>query len=160
MGRLISTIDERVVLDNGKTQTTSNNITIDDVGQFSRRLDTIETTFEEKGIEILRFVESEQRQIAGSFVKGEVRYIRISNLTECNVDLYFIKDNEESTVFKLDGEKTLMLGNGQFNASSNNDYVQEGYVDSAYYSSLVGIDSIKAKAYPSASQLEIIVASK
>jgi len=126
VGRLISTIDERVVLDNGKTQTTSNNITIDDVGQFSRRLDTIETTFEEKGIEILRFVESEQRQIAGSFVKGEVRYIRISNLTECNVDLYFIKDNEESTVFKLDGEKTLMLGNGQFNAASNKDYVQEG----------------------------------
>ena len=160
MGRLISTIDERVVLDNGKTQTTSNNVTIDDVGQFSRRLDTIQTTFSASGIEILRFVESEQQQVAGSFVKDEVRYIRISNLTECNVDLYFIKDNTESTVFKLDGEKTFMMGNGKFNASSVSDYVGEGYVDSTYYSDLVGIDSIKAKAYPSASQLEIIVASK
>ena len=160
MGRLISTIDERVVLDNGKTQTTSNNVTIDDVGQFSRRLDTIETTFSASGIEILRFTESEQQQVAGSFVKGDVRYIRISNLTECNVDLYFIKDNTESTIFKLDGEKSLMLGNGQFNASSTADYVEEGYVDPTYYGDLVGIDSIKAKAYPSASQLEIIVASK
>ena len=160
MGRLISTIDERVVLDNGKTQTTSNNVTIDDVGQFSRRLDTIQTTFSASGIEILRFVESEQQQVAGSFVKDEVRYIRISNLTECNVDLYFIKDNTESTVFKLDGEKTFMMGNGQFNASSVNDYVGEGYVDSTYYSDLVGIDSIKAKSHISASQLEIIVASK
>jgi len=160
VGQLISTIDERVVLDNGKTQTTSNNVTIKDVGQFTRRLDTIETTFSSSGIEILRFTESEQQQVAGSFVKGDVRYIRISNLTECNVDLYFIKDNEESTIFKLDGEKSLMLGNGQFNASSINDYVQEGYVDPTYYSELVGIDSIKAKAYPSASQLEIVVASK
>jgi len=74
--------------------------------------------------------------------------------------LYFIKDNTESTIFKLDGEKTLMLGNGQFNASSTFDYVVEGYVDPTYYGDLVGIDSIKAKAYPSASQLEIIVASK
>jgi len=160
VGKLISTLDERVILDNGKSQTTSNNVTIDDVGQFSRRLDTIETTFEATGIEILRFTESEQTQTAGSFVKGDVRYIRISNLTECNVDLYFIKDNEESTIFKLDGEKTMMLANGLFNASSTSDYVVEGYVDSSYYGDLVGIDSIKAKAYPSASQLEIVVASK
>lgn len=160
MGQLISTIDERVVLDNGKTQTTSNNVTIKDVGQFTRRIDTIETTFSSSGIEILRFTDSEQQQVAGSFVKGDVRYIRISNLTECNVDLYFIKDNQESTIFKLDNQKSLMLGNGQFNASSINDYVQEGYVDPTYYSELVGIDSIKAKAYPSASQLEIVVASK
>ena len=160
MGRLISTIDERVILDNGKTQNTSNNVTIDDVGQFTRRLDTIETTFSASGIEILRFVDSEQEQVAGSFVKGDVRYIRVSNLTECNVDLHFIKDNKESTIFNLDGEKSLMLGNGKFNASSTSDYVEEGYVDSSYYGDLVGIDSIKAKAYPSASQLEIVVASK
>ena len=160
MGKLISTIDERVVLDNGKTQNTSNNVTIEDVGQFTRRLDTIETTFSSSGIEILRFTDSEQQQVAGSFVKGDVRYIRISNLTECNVDLYFIKDNTESTIFSLDGEKSLMLGNGQFNASSTGDYVEEGYVDPSYYGNLVGIDSIKAKAYPSASQLEIVVASK
>jgi len=160
VGKLISTLDERVILDNGKSQTTSNSVTIEDVGQFSRRLDTIETTFESTGIEILRFTESEQTQIAGSFVKGDVRYIRISNLTECNIDLYFIKDNEESTIFKLDGEKTIMLANGYFNASSTADYVVEGYVDPEYYGDLASIDSIKAKAYPSASQLEIVVASK
>jgi len=53
-----------------------------------------------------------------------------------------------------------MLGNGQFNASSTADYVDEGYVDPTYYSNLVGIDTIKAKAYPSSSLLEIVVASK
>lgn len=160
MGRLISNLDERVVLDNGKTETVSNSVTIEDVNQFSRRLDTISTKFSGSGIEILRFVDSEEESVAGSFVKGDVRYIRISNLTECNVDLYFIKSNEESTIFKLDGEKTIMLANGQFNASSTSDYVVEGYVDSSYYGDLVGIDSIKAKAYPESSQLEIVVASK
>ena len=33
----------------------------------------------------------------------------------------------------LDGEKTFMLGNGKFNASSVSDYVVEGYVDPTYY---------------------------
>ena len=160
MGRLISTLDERVVLDNGKEQITTNNVTIEDVGQFSRRLDTIQTTFSASGIEILRFTDSEQEQVAGSFVKGEVRYMRISNLTDCNVDLYLIKSNEESTIIRLDGQKTFMAGNAQFDASSTTDYTVEGYVDSTYYSDLIGMDVIKAKSHVSASQLEIIVASK
>lgn len=160
MGRLISNLDERVILDDGKSSITSNSVTIEDVGQFTRRLDTISTKFSGSGIEILRFVDSEEESVAGSFVKGDVRYIRISNLTACNVDLYFIKSNEESTIFNLDGEKTFMLANGQFNASSTSDYVDEGYVDPTYYSNLVGIDTIKAKAYPSSSLLEIVVASK
>jgi hypothetical protein len=160
MGRLISNLEERVILDDGKSSITSNTTTIEDVGQFTRRLDTISTKFSGSGIEILRFVDSEEESVAGSFVKGDVRYIRISNLTACSVDLYFIKSNEESTIFNLDGEKTFMLGNGQFNASSTADYVDEGYVDPTYYSNLVGIDTIKAKAYPSSSLLEIVVASK
>ena len=160
MGRLSSNLEERVILDDGKSSITSNTTTIEDVGQFTRRLDTISTKFSGSGIEILRFVDSEEESVAGSFVKGDVRYIRISNLTACSVDLYFIKSNEESTIFNLDGEKTFMLGNGQFNASSTADYVDEGYVDPTYYSNLVGIDTIKAKAYPSSSLLEIVVASK
>lgn len=160
MGRLISNLDEKVVLDNGKTETVSNSVTIEDVGQFTRRVDTISTKFSGSGIEILRFVESEEQSVAGSFVKGDVRYIRISNLTNCNVDLYFIKTNEESTIFRLDGEKSMMLGNAQFNASSTSDYVVEGYVDSSYYGEITSIDSIKAKSHISSSQLEIVVASK
>jgi len=160
MGKLISSIDERVILDDGKSSITSNITTIEDVGQFTRRLDTISTNFSGSGIEILKFVDSEEESLAGSFVKGDVRYIRISNLTPCNVDLYFIKSNEESTIFNLDGEKTFMLGNGKFNASSVSDYVVEGYVDPTYYGNLIGIDTIKAKAYPSSSLLEIVVASK
>ena len=160
MGRLISNLDERVILDNGKTETTSNSVTIEDVNQFTRRLDTISTKFSGSGIEILRFVDSEEESVAGSFVKDDVKYIRISNLTACNVDLYFIKSDKESTIFRLDGEKTIMLANGQFNASSTSDYVVEGYVDSSYYGDIVGIDSVKAKSYIESSQLEIVVASK
>ena len=158
MGRLISNLDERVILDDGKSSITSHSATIEDVGQFTRRLDTISTKFSGSGIEILRFVDSEEESVAGSFVKGDVRYIRISNLTPCNVDLYFIKSNNKA--LSLDGEKTFMLGNGKFNASSVSDYVVEGYVDPTYYGNLVGIDTIKAKAYPSSSLLEIVVASK
>ena len=93
--RLISNLDERVILDDGKSSITSHSTTIEDVGQFTRRLDTISTNFSGSGIEILRFVDSEEESVAGSFVKGDVRYIRISNLTPCNVDLYFIKSNNK-----------------------------------------------------------------
>jgi len=160
MANLLVTIQESITLPNRNKVVLSNTKTITDVNQTLRRIDTIPTTFSGSGAEILRFVDSEQEQVGGAFVKNSVKYIRITNLDSTNHGLiYLIDTNEESVIFKLDPGKSLMFGNADFNATNASDYVVEGVWDEDYYSSFVYFNSIKAKAISSSIQLEYFVAS-
>lgn len=160
MANLLVTIQESITLPNRNKEVLSNTKTITDVNQTLRRIDTIPTTFSGSGVEILRFVDSEQEQTGGAFVKNSVKYIRVTNLDATNYGLiYLIDTNEESVIFKLDPGKSLMFGNADFNATNVNDYVVEGVWDEDYYSSFVYFNSIKAKAISSSIQLEYFVAS-
>ncbi len=160
MADLLVTIQESITLPNRNKEVLSNTKTITGVNQTLRRIDTISTAFSGSGIEIIRFVDSEQEQTGGAFVKSSVKYVRITNLDITNQCLiYLIDTNEESVIFKLDPGKSLMFGNADFNATSVNDYVIEGVWDEDYYSSFVYFNSIKAKAVNSSVQLEYFVAS-
>lgn len=167
MSDLTVTIQEKLTLPNNNIETAINTVTIPDVNQFVRRIDTIPYDFEGTGVGIISFVGSEPQQTPGSFVNSAVKYIRITNLVNSNkfASIYIIKTNQESVVFKLDPGKSLMLSNDDFNASQAGDYVVEGYVDEQYYSSFIYISEIKAKAgdtdttYTGSIQLEYIVAS-
>ncbi len=160
MPDLTVTIREAITLPNGNPQVSENTTTIEGVNQITRRTDVITTSFESTGIEILRFVDSESRQTAGSFVKDTVKYIRITNLDTVNFcNIYFIHTDDAFTRFRVDPGKTLLFSNEDFIASSVSDYVVEGYVDSMYYTDLTDIDVIKAKADTADVQLEYLVAS-
>jgi len=160
MANLLVTIQESITLPNRNKEVLSNTKTITDVNQTLRRIDTIPTAFSGAGVEILRFVDTEQEQTGGAFVKSSVKYIRITNLDTTNYGLiYLIDTNQESVIFKLDPGKSLMFGNADFNATNVSDYVIEGVWDEDYYSSFVYFDSIKAKAISSSIQLEYFVAS-
>ena len=160
MSDLTVTIKEAITLPNGNPQISENVKKIQGVNQISRRIDTITTSFEGTGIEVLRFVDSENRQTAGSFVKGTVKYIRFTNLDSTNFcNIYLINEDQNFTRLKLDAGKTIMFSNDDFIASSTGDYVVEGYVDSAYYTSFEDLDVIKAKADTADIQLEYLVAS-
>jgi hypothetical protein len=160
MANLLVTIQESITLPNRNKEILSNTKTITDVNQTLRRIDTIPTTFSGSGVEILSFVDSEQEQSGGAFVKNNVKYIRITNLDTTNYSLiYLIDTNEESVIFKLEPGKSLMFGNADFNATNVSDYVVEGVWDEDYYSSFVYFNSIKAKAVSSSIQLEYFVAS-
>jgi len=160
MANLLVTIQESITLPNRNKEVLSNTKTITDVNQTLRRIDTIPTAFSGAGVEILRFVDTEQEQTGGAFVKSTVKYIRITNLDTTNYGLiYLIDTNQESVIFKLDPGKSLMFGNADFNATNVSDYVIEGVWDEDYYSSFVYFDSIKAKAISSSIQLEYFVAS-
>jgi hypothetical protein len=160
MSDLTVTIKETITLPNGNPQISENIKKIQGVNQISRRVDTITTSFEGTGIEVLRFVDSENRQTAGSFVKGTVKYIRFTNLDSTNFcNIYLINEDQNFTRLKLDAGKTIMFSNDDFIASSTGDYVVEGYVDSAYYTSFEDLDVIKAKADTADIQLEYLVAS-
>jgi hypothetical protein len=160
MSDLNITIQESVTLPNGNKEFASNSKTISGINQVLRRIDTISTTFSGSGIEILKFVNSESEQTAGSFVKDEVKYVRITNLDSTyNAEIYLVDTNNEFVIFKLEAKKSLMFGNVDFNASQNGDYVVEGVWDPDYYSDFVYYDTIKAKAENSAVLLEYFVAS-
>ena len=153
-------ISEQITLPNKNIETAINTVTIPGINQIVKRIDTISTTFSGSGIEILKFTDSEEQQTAGSFVKDQVKYIRITNISSTgSAEIYLISNNAESSIFLLDSGKTMMLGNAEFNASSINDYVAEGYVDETYYSSFTYINSIKDKAISGSTQLEYFVAS-
>jgi hypothetical protein len=167
MSDLTVTIQEKLTLPNNNVETAINTVTIPDVNQFVRRIDTVTYDYSGSGIGIIAFTNSESEQTPGSFVNSSVKYIRITNLVASNkfASIYIIKTNEESVVFKVDPGKSLMLSNDDFNASQAGDYVVEGYVDEQYYSDFVYISEIKAKAgdtdttYTGSIQLEYIVAS-
>jgi len=153
-------ISEQITLPNKNVETSLNTVTISGVNQIVKRVDTISTTFSGSGIEILKFVDSEEQQTAGSFVKDQVKYIRITNLSATgSAEIYLISTGNESSIFQLEPKKSLMLSDAEFNASSTNDYVVENYVDETYYSNFYYYDTIKAKASGSNIQLEYIVAS-
>lgn len=153
-------ISEQITLPNKNIETSLNTVTISGVNQIVKRVDTISTTFSGSGVEILKFVDSEEQQTAGSFVKDQVKYIRITNLSSTgSAEIYLISTGNESSIFQLDSKKSLMLNNAEFNASSTNDYVVENYVDETYYSNFYYYDTVKVKASGSNIQLEYVVAS-
>ena len=142
MANLYVTLTEEITLPNNNVVNTNNFKQIEGINQVVRKVDTISTTFSGSGIEILKFVDSEEQQTAGSFVKTDVKYIRFTNLSKTgSAVIYLIKSDAE------------------INASSVADYVAEGYVDEMYYSSFQSMDTIKAKAIGSNVQLEYFVAS-
>jgi len=160
MADLKITVTEQITLPNRNVETATNFTTISGVNQLAKRVDTISTSFSGSGVEILKFVNSEQEQVAGSFVKSDVKYVRITNLsTGSKVDLYLQSTNNESVVFELLAGKSMMLGNININATSISDYVIPGYVDELYYGDLIYYDTIKAKASGSNAQIEYLVAS-
>ena len=153
-------IIESIILENGNKMETFNTVSIPGVNQIVRRTDTIVTSFSGSGIELVKFVDSEEQQTAGSFVKSDVKYLRFTHISgSSNVALYLVKTNDESTIFELEPGKTIMFGNANFDASNTNDYVVDGYVDEFYYSNFVFYDTIKAKSLTSSSRLEYVSAS-
>ena len=160
MADLKITLQESITLPNRNVETLHNTTIISGVNQILRRTDTIATDFSGSGIEILKFVDSEEQQVAGSFVKSDVKYIRITNLDQTNYGLiYLVNTSEESVIFKLEAGKSLMFGDAEFNAPDNANYVLDGIWDPTYYSGFVYFDTIKAKAVSASIQMEYFVAS-
>ena len=172
-GSLDVFIKESITLPNGNEEVATNSIRIPGVNQLVRRIDTISSRWEDTGVEILRFVDDESSQVAGSFVRDTVKYLRFTNL-DCHnyLSLYLIQNSPDSYapntqglgsgdegVFKIDPGKSMMLSNAQFESSNYYDYVVDGYVDIQYYSSFSSLYSIKAKANNADVRIEYLVGS-
>jgi len=172
-GSLDVFIRESITLPNGNEEVATNNIKIANVNQLVRRIDTISANWEGTGVELLRFVDDEASQVAGSFVRDTVKYLRFTNLDCTNyISLYLIQDSPDAQspntgnvgsgdegVFKIDPGKSMMLSNAQFDSTNYYDYVVEGYVDIQYFSDFASLYSIKAKANAADVRIEYLVGS-
>jgi len=172
-GSLTVIINESIELPNGNIESAINRKVIPGVCQLVRRLDTISSNWENTGVELLRFVDDESSQVAGSFVRDTVKYMRFTNLCKTNfVSLYLIQDSPnaqnpnttnvgsgDESLFKLDAGKSMVFSNAEFQGTDYYDYAVEGYVDVQYFSSFSSLTSIKAKADTEDVQIEYFVAS-
>jgi len=172
-GSLKVLIRESITLPNQNEEICINEVIIPNIAQTVRRVDVIATRFSGSGVEILRFVDSEEQQTAGSFVRDTVKYMRFTNLCSTNfLSLYLIQDSPnaqspnttnfgsgDNGLFKLDPGKSIVFSNGQFDSNNFYDYVVEGYVDEQYFGSFSSLTSIKAKADTKDIQMEYFIAS-
>lgn len=160
MSDLKVTVLEEIVLPNGNVERATNVKVISGVNQIQRRVDTITTFFEEGGIEIIRFTDTESKQVAGSFLKSNVKYIRLTHVGgTVNASIYLRESNGESTILNLEPGKSLMFSDATISQSSSEDIFEEGYCDQAYYRDFHDLEAILAKADGEDIQLEYIIAS-
>jgi hypothetical protein len=160
MSDLKVTVLEEMILPNGNVERATNVKVISGVNQIQRRIDTITTFFEGNGIEIIKFTDSESKQVAGSFLKSKVKYIRITHVGgTANASIYLKKSNGESTILNLEPGKSLMFSDATISQSSSEDIFEEGYCDQSYYRDFHDLDSVLAKADKEDVQLEYIIAS-
>ena len=152
MANLYVTLTEEITLPNNNVVNTNNFKQISGINQVVRKVDTISTTFSGSGVEVLKFVDSEEQQTAGSFVKTDVKYIRFTNLsTTGSAIIYLIKIDEESTLLNLDpgnslSENILVWGWSSFlklkNSPSANSSNFVGVPNSSVWSTIPNKESI------------------
>lgn len=160
MADLTVNIRESINLDGGMQKTSITTI-IPDVNQVVRRVDTVTSTTEGNGaVEIIRFTDNESTQVAGSFVKTDVKYIRITNLSEStDAEVYVIPNIDNNIVYTVRPKRTIMLTSADNRLNDFTDYVDNTYVDSAYLTDFTQLLSIKAKSLGDPCQIEYFVAS-
>ena len=108
MANLYVTITEEITLPNTTTEKTQTFKIINGINQIVRRVDTITTAFSGSGIEIIRFCNSEAEQTGGAFVKQDVQYIRITNLSTQYDTLIYLVDPAEMD-FHIDKQRKPFL---------------------------------------------------
>jgi hypothetical protein len=160
MPDLIVTLQEEYTTPgNSNIQTISNVVTIPNINQFVRRVDSINSL---APVGIVSFTTSNLNRTPGSFISTDVKYIRITNLSTSNSDaiIYLIKNNTDSITLSVNVGKSIILSNTNFNTSNTAyDYVVEGYVDPQYFEDFSTLDQIQAKSSSGTVYLEYVIAS-
>jgi len=138
---LIVTITESVTLA-GSDRGSSTQLTITDVTEVDSRIINVGTS----ETDIIGFGSANGQ---GSFIRTDVKYIRITNKDDTNyVTLGVSKDSDETFFVKLEAGKSFILGCDDIEANTNG----------AASTSFVEADAISAKANGAAVDLEYFVA--
>lgn len=161
MSTISITLQEKITNPSGEVNYINHFQEITGVNQIFNFTDIISNKPLGDGVEILRFVDDENHQTAGSMVRDKVKYIRLTNKNpnySCDITLVRESDNK-TVVLEIQPQSHLLLPSTDFNFSDINDYVEEGYVDMQYYANFDKLKSIKARANFEPIELQYIIAS-
>lgn len=140
---LTVTITENIIL-NGQPINSENQLVIEDVNEYDKRLMSIPTTDE---VTVVAFGTA---VAAGTFVRGDMKYFRVTNKDTVNYARIRVKKNGSDTFdTKLDAGKSFMVGNTQENVSAT----------AVAFVTFKDADSINMQAYGGAIDIEYVVAS-
>ena len=140
---LTVTISEQINLNNQPIDS-KNELSIPDINEVATRIMTVPTSSE---VTIIGFSTS---VAAGTFISGDVKYIRITNKDTVNYARIRIKKNGADTFdTRLDAGKFFVMGNTKESVSAS----------AVAFSTFVDADSINAQAYTAPVDIEIYVAS-
>ena len=138
---LTVTINESITL-NGYTRSGTNTLTIANVAEVDNRIINVGTA----EVDILGFGSANGQ---GSFIRTDVKYIRITNLDDTNyVTLGVSKTGADTVFFKLESGKSMMFGNDDIEVDAS------GGASGTF----VEADNISAKANGAACDVEMFVA--
>ncbi len=138
-----STITEQITL-NGQTINSENQLVIEDVDQFDKRILNIPTASE---VTVVAFGTA---VAAGTFIRGDMKYFRVTNKDTVNYARIRVKKNGADTFdTKLEAGKSFMMGNTNESVSAT----------AATWSLFQDADSINAQAYGAEVAVEYVVVS-
>jgi len=141
---LHTTIKEEILL-NGVKHVYETKKGISSINMVSQRIARVPTSL----ITVLSFGAA---VAAGTYVQGDVKYIRITNLDDTNYITLGMKDstNNESAYFKLEKGGTMIFNNAKLETNVNGAVWSTAFED---------IETINAQANTAAVDIEIFVAS-
>ncbi len=107
---LTVTISEQINLNNQPINS-ENQLVIEDVAEFDKRIMSIPVT----EVTIVAFASD---VAAGTFVRGDMQYFRVTNKDSVNYARIRVKKNgSDAFDVRLDAGKTFMMGNAKLNTS-------------------------------------------
>lgn len=140
---LTVTISETINLNNQPVNS-ENQLVISDINEFDKRIMQLPINSE---VTIVAFASA---LAAGTFVRGDMKYFRITNKDNTNYARVRVKKNGADTFdVRIDAGKSFMMGNGKIHAAANG----------ASFVSFEDIDSISGQAYDAPVDIEYVVAS-
>jgi hypothetical protein len=140
---LTVTITEAITL-NGQPINSENQLIIEDVAEFDKRIMTIPSASE---VTVVAFGSA---VAAGTFVRGTMKYLRITNKDTLNYARIRVTKNGADTFdTRLDAGKSFMMGNTKESVSASG----------AAFSAFQDADSINMQADSADIDIEYVVAS-
>lgn len=138
-----STITEQITI-NGQAINSENQLVIEDVNEFDKRIMTLPTASE---VTIVAFGAG---VAAGTFITGDMKYLRITNKDSVNYARIRVKKNGSDTFDqRIEAGKSFMMGNTKECVSATG----------ATFSAFQDADSINGQAYTAPIDIEYVVVS-
>ena len=140
---LTVTINTSIILNN-QSINSENILIVEDVAEYDKRIMTIPEASE---VTVIGFSTA---VAAGTFIRGNLKYLQITNLDALNFIRLRVKKNGAATFdVKIDAGKTFILGNTSESVSAT----------AAAFSAFVDADSISCQADTDDVDIEYVVAS-